>query len=358
MTKFSKFQDWDPLQACVIGKNYLFEMFDWIDDHKLRDDIQSLAFEIDQNFQWLMGKLFLFDVAIYSARAPMNCAVFNEFISPSVFPRNNFLTIGENLYYQPMVDFDFNEFYSGVKDPAWPSCANIEEFERLPTVIKDECIEIHQLPVHIDRHNKKYGPYYEIIKNIEPFINITQIDATEFNQLSSVSCVGRDRYFETTSNDTNELQKFLNTTFPDTRNHIVATSGSLAKSYVIPCPGLVICFDNNLDLKNLFPEWEIVYVNDLEAPLVNLGQNIKQSIDSNRYSWNNINTTCPIGMLVVDSKNTIIDCENETVINALIRHGVTPSIVPFANNYFCSVYLGTADLYRSGSMQNYFPDRG
>ena len=45
--------------------------------------------------------------------------------------------------------FDFAGFYNNIKEPSWPSCGSIDQFESLPDSIKAECIEVHDLVGHI-----------------------------------------------------------------------------------------------------------------------------------------------------------------------------------------------------------------
>lgn len=61
-------------------------------------------------------------------------------------PRDYTVMIGDTFYnnYFDFKDF-YSNFYSKVKDPQWPECNNLDDFDRLPEVIKRECIEVHQL---------------------------------------------------------------------------------------------------------------------------------------------------------------------------------------------------------------------
>jgi hypothetical protein len=60
-----------------------------------------------------------------------------------------------NADYGPALDTLINGFfknqiqnsYNAVKDPSWPEVSTVEEFENLPDIIKQECIEQHKLVI-------------------------------------------------------------------------------------------------------------------------------------------------------------------------------------------------------------------
>ena len=42
-----------------------------------------------------------------------------------------------------IINSQWNEFYNNIKDPAWPDCLTVNDFELLPEFIKKEILEIH-----------------------------------------------------------------------------------------------------------------------------------------------------------------------------------------------------------------------
>jgi len=45
------------------------------------------------------------------------------------------------------LDIAWKTFYNKIKDPTWPNCATVLDFDRLPELIKKEILEIHAGPV-------------------------------------------------------------------------------------------------------------------------------------------------------------------------------------------------------------------
>ena len=71
-------------------------------------------------------------------------------------------------------------------------------------------------------------------------------------------------------------------------------------------------------------------------------------------------TVFDVNMLIIDPKNVMVFNYNKLVFDALERYGITPHVVPFRHRYFWDggIHCVTTDLDRSGTMQDYFSQRG
>jgi hypothetical protein len=70
-------------------------------------------------------------------------------------------------------------------------------------------------------------------------------------------------------------------------------------------------------------------------------------------------TVFDVNMLVIDPKNVMVFGENDLVLEALSRYGITPHVVPFRHRYFWDggIHCVTTDLHRDGVRQDWFPSR-
>jgi hypothetical protein len=197
-----------------------------------------------------------------------------------------------------------------------------------------------------------------------------------------VSRIGKDLYFGTHSNQSAaKLKPSVDLEFPNTRNHVIDTSGHSDATYCPVCPGLIISLQDVPTYANTFPDWEVVYLPgqswDAVKPFMNLKNknNGKWWIPGFEYDQDVINTVeqwlghwtgyveetvFDVNMLIVDPKNVIVFNYNKTVFDALERYNITPHIVPLRHRYFWDggIHCVTTDLHREGSMQDYFPHRG
>jgi hypothetical protein len=67
-----------------------------------------------------------------------------------------------------------------------------------------------------------------------------------------------------------------------------------------------------------------------------------------------------VNILCIDQKNIIVNNYNQQAFDAFERWGVTPHICPIRHRYFWDggVHCVTLDLDRTGTIQDYFPNRG
>jgi len=50
-----------------------------------------------------------------------------------------------------MSDLYFKKFYDDIKDPSWPAAENYVNFLKLPEYIRNECINVHNMPQRLDQ---------------------------------------------------------------------------------------------------------------------------------------------------------------------------------------------------------------
>jgi len=346
MIKFSKYQDWDPLKACLIGTSYLPELFVDITDIELRNSVELITNEIEQNANWLLGKLWLHEVEIFRTRYPVLPQWQKKYVAASYSPRNNLIVIADKAFYCPLIEFDFAEFYKNVADVSWPACNDYKNFEGLPDAIKEECKKIHGLQKHMEDFTSQWGCFNEVLPELENYVTVHEVDQATMTLLSSVTCAGAHRYFEAQESNAVWAQQQIDSIFTDSENHVITTSGRWKKSFAIPCPGLVLCFEPDLNLGKFFPDWEIVTVTDVPDAFADINSEYKRAIDFLDPAWSNLWPSMPVGLLSIDSKNIIVDVENDTVLTALHRHGVTAHMASYTNRALSNVFFGTVDLGR------------
>jgi hypothetical protein len=383
MPKFSVYQHWDPLRACVVGRSYPPEFYSWIKTPHVRKLFEKMAMETEEDYQGIVKKLQEFGVQVIRPDLPSaeDCFVDGRYLSPPMNPRDNMIMIGDVFYEQ--ISFDFANFYRNVKSESWPDRDNIKDFENLPDHIKNECNEIHKL----DSLRRGFGSYDRVFDLVSAQGNTIKHHWNPGSGAfvapgSMISRIGRDLYFGTA--DYNERPELyidkINAEFPQYRNHIVNTGGHADSTYCPVCPGLIISLHDVPTYKNTFPDWEVVYLPKQSWNLIedftrlkakNNGkwwipgfehdQAVLDTVESWMSHWTGYveETVFDVNMLIVDPKNVIVFSYNKQVFDALDRYGITPHVVPFRHRYFWDggIHCVTADLHREGTMQDFFPNR-
>jgi hypothetical protein len=369
---YNVYQHWDPLNVCVVGKSYPPEYYNWIKKSKVRNLFEKIAIETEEDYQGIINKLKEFNVEILRPELP---ASSEHKVKPPMCPRDNGMMY-DNIFYHSYNNIDSIILkYNTIKDESWPECKTLTDFTNLPSYIKQECIEFFGL---------QFGPskeYEHILTHIANQGNKI-IETTDEYSSASVSRIGKDLYFGTvTYNDDKEQRlKSANSMFTNTRNHITNTGGHLDGTYCPVAPGLIISLEDIPTYEETFPGWEVVYLPGQSWAAVDDFMKLKRknggkwwipgfeedndvvdTVEQWLGHWTGFveETVFDVNMLIVDPKNVLVFNYNKKVFDALERFGITPHIVPFRHRYFWDggVHCVTLDLDRTGTCQNYFPER-
>lgn len=376
---WSVYQHWDPLTVCVVGQTYPPEYYQWITIPHVRKLFEKIAIETEEDYQKLITKLQQFGVQVLRPNLPNFDQIYinGRYMPPPMTPRDYMIMIGETFYkgYQ----LNIKNFYAAVKDPSWPECVNWDDFVSLPQWIQDECDELHSL----GRMKTFYSSYDKIFDCIQQQGN-TIVFKPEISSApgASIYRIGKDLYFGTESygQKQQDYRELLDQEFVKTRNHIVNTGGHSDGVFCPVCPGLIISLRDVPTYADTFPGWEVVYLPNqswskvrpfLQLKEKNKGrwwipgfendQAVIDVVEQWLSHWTGYveETVFDVNMLIIDPKNVIVFNYNQQVFDALNRFGITPHVVPFRHRYFWDggVHCITADLNRTGVVQDFFPQR-
>ena len=373
---YSVYQHWDPLKVCIVGRSYPPEFYSWITVPHVRKLFEKIAIETEEDFQRIIKKLEEFGVKILRPELPAFTPVAGKFLPPPMTPRDHTVMIGDKFYINAP-GLNFKIFYNSVKDPSWPDCETLVDFENLPNFIKNECRLLHNLDnIH------GFSQYKKIYDNVKQQNNSIFYELDQNVNGAMVSRIGKDLYFGTNSYSENQpnLKKIIDNHFVHTRNHIVNTGGHADGTYCPVAPGLIISLNDVPTYTDTFPGWEVVYLpgqswarvsNFLKLKKKNEGrwwipgfeqdQDVIDVVETWLGHWTGYveETVFDVNMLIIDPKNVMVFGYNKQVFDALDRYGITPHIVPFRHRYFWDggIHCVTSDLHREGEMQDYFPER-
>ena len=383
---FSVYQHWDPLKVCVVGRSYPPEFYSWIQIPHVRNLFEKIAIETEEDYQAIIKKLQEFGVEILRPELPNmpTDQIPGFFDPPPMTPRDYTAMIGDTFYYTHSYHRHehFANFYKRVKDPLWPDCYSLDQFNLLPIHIQEECENLHRMNAYVK--TEQFHAYDKILDRIKKQGNKIKFSDDQKFAINGamVSRIGRDLYFGTVSYDQNqeECQSYYNLEFPNTRNHVVNTAGHSDGTYCPVCPGLIISLRDVPTYANTFPDWEVVYLPGqswekvepfLELKRKNNGkwwipgfehdQSVVDVVETWLNHWTGYveETVFDVNMLIIDPKNVMVFNYNKQVFDTLDRYGITPHIVPFRHRYFWDggIHCVTSDLHREGVMKDYFPER-
>lgn len=323
-------QHWDPLKVCLVGRSYPPEFYSFIKNAKVRNVMERIAYETEEDYQQLITLLQRFGVDIFRIELEDNIEAYRDgdrYCPPPMCPRDYMSMIGNTFYFE---ELHFKHEHRYVLD----------------------CIRLQGNPI----------------------VYNTGING------AATTRVGKDLYFGTTLGTTVVDNGQYARQFPEYRTHVIDTQGHSDATFCPVKPGLIVSLYDVPTYTDTFPGWEVVYLPAQSWGAIPEFQTLK---NKNRGKWwvpgEELNdeftdyveswlghwmgyveeTVFDVNMLVIDEKNVICNNYNKTVFDAFERHGVTAHVLNFRHRYFWDggLHCVTSDLHREGSQQDYFPER-
>jgi hypothetical protein len=334
--KINSYTGFQPLKTCLVGRSYPPEFYHKISNSKVRNVIERVAQETEEDYQSLIKLIQSFGVTV---------------VRPEIVCDNNFEE------YKLILDNGLN----------W--------YQPPPMTPRDSLL-VHGNRLFVDR---PYGQTYRDF--FDPVIDM--IDGQIFHSKNhpclrqlpgaSVTRVGKDVFFDAMPN----VKEFVATYFQDYNCHIIKTGGHSDGVYCPVTPGLIVSLHDVPTYANTFPDWEVVYLPhqswDKVKPFLELkkknqgrwwipGQEMNNDLVEFVETWLTKwvgyveETVFDVNMLVIDERNVICNNYNKLVFNALEKYQVTPHICNFRHRYFWDggLHCITLDLVRDGEAKNYF----
>ena len=340
MSKVNSYTSWQPLEEVIVGRAYSPDYFDFIDNPQVRNQLQQILSETEEDLDNLQKTIEQFGARVHRPDLP-NKDKFVWFQTegggatlPPLTPRDWQITLGDKLLRVlsvPELDKVCEEFSESVVNPhksAWDS----------------DCI---------------------------------------LNG-ASASCivrVGRDVFFDNSDFLRPEQTAWIveNCLGPEYRVHEAVTDGHGDAVFAILKPGVILSskHDVNLDLAGDFPGWDVCKVWDSSIwAAMEVG---KFKYESNPGAWyvqgqtptpeftDFVNTyltkwtgfvaetVFDVNCLVLDESHVIFSAYNKEVFDYCQKHRIEPIISELRHSYFWDggISCCTQDLKRRGGLESY-----
>lgn len=372
-------QHWDPLRVCVVGRSYPPEFYQWIKVARVRDLFERIASETQEDLDNLANLLQRFGVQVLRPDLDLDRVLDHNgrYLAPPMTPRDNMIMIGDR-FYAIDIGFDWQQFYSKVRDPNWLTYSSLEQFlQQAPEWQIQEVRQHHGLDTYCTHVSEKYRSVRE---HVAAQGNEVKSSPQSWINGAMVSRIGRDLYFATHDyNDCpQQMLEVVNAEFPFTRNHVINTGGHADGTYCPVCPGLIVSLHDVPTYAATFPGWEVVYLPhqswDAVKPFMELktknrgrwwipgfehDQSVIDTVESWLAHWTGYveETVFDVNMLIIDPRNVVVNNYNQQVFEAFDRYGITAHVIPLRHRYFWDggIHCVTLDLDREGDLRDYFP---
>lgn len=344
MNQVSSYTSWQPLEEVIVGRVFTPEYFDYIDNHKVRDQLQKILHETNEDLDNLQKIIEQYGATV---RRPdlMNIEDFmhlqlnvGKVPLPPLTPRDWQISLGQKL----------------LRIIPTPDLNNI------CSLYKEQVVNPH-------------GNSWDATWNDNCLLNS-----------ASASCivrVGRDIFFDNSDwLQPNQSQWIAeNVLGSEYRIHEAKTDGHGDAVFAILKPGVIVTsmHDTYIDYAKDFPNWDLCRVRDAS---------IFAAIDVNEFKAKNFNgawyiqdqtptvefsnfvdnylsdwvgyiseTVFDVNCLVLDENNVIFSAYNKQVFDYCEKHQINPIVCNLRHQYFWDggISCCTQDIRRRGGLETY-----
>jgi glycine amidinotransferase/scyllo-inosamine-4-phosphate amidinotransferase 1 len=335
----NSYTSWQPLQTVIVGRAYSPDYFDFIDNAQVRNQLQQILAETEEDLNNLQRIIEQYGAKVYRPDLPNK----NNFIQrqllgkvpiPPLTPRDWQISLGQKLL----------------------RIIPVGELDHVCEQFSDQVV---------NPHNSRWDP--DCILNG-----------------ASASCivrVGRDVFFDNSDFLRPEQSRWIaeNVLGPEYRIHEAVTDGHGDAVFAILKPGVILSskHDENLNFEKDFPGWEVLRIMDssIEAAM-EIGKfkyennpgawyvsgqtptpEFTAYVNTYLTEWTGFvaETVFDVNCLVLDESNVIFSAYNKSVFDFCERHQINPIICELRHSYFWDggISCCTQDLSRRGGLETY-----
>lgn len=301
-------QHWDPLKVCAVGRTYPPEFYERIGNIKVRDAMQKIAVETEEDLQKIVSKLEEFNVKVLRTDISDNLddhwQIGNRPTPPPMIPRDHCAAVG-GRFFMPSDHYgdnlDIHKIYHQIISDKFEK-VNTPEHRLLASMLEETldpnnlstagsilrmrtkkmyfkskyaftALDIKKIKTKIlEAETMQIGGASSFVMNKDFYAfgsikkwcedNNIPIVLDEYINTAMMTRVGKDLYFGYGNkfNKINEerFHEKINRLFPDHRTHFLHTAGHTDGGFVPVVPGLIITLRDIQNYEKTFPGWEVV----------------------------------------------------------------------------------------------------
>jgi hypothetical protein len=344
MNPINSYTSWQPLEEVIVGRAYSPDYFDFIEDAQVRNQLQQILLETEEDLANLQRTIEKFGARVCRPDLPDRDMFIKGQIYgrgaplPPLTPRDWQITLGDKLL----------------------RVLAVKELDGL-------CNE------YVNAGGTVISPH-----------GVTGWDPDCILNGASASCivrVGRDVFFDNSDYLRPEQTRWIvdNVLGPEYRIHEAVTDGHGDAVFAILKPGVLLSskHDVNLDLARDFPGWDVCKIWDssiwaaMEVGKFKYESNpgawyvqgqtptpeFTQFVDTYLSKWTGFvaETVFDVNCLVLDESHVIFSAYNREVFDYCRKHGIEPIISELRHSYFWDggISCCTQDIRRRGGLETY-----
>lgn len=324
---------WHPLRHVIVGRCYDVDFFTPIKNPRIRDSLQKISSETEEDYQSLIKILTKHDIKVERPQLDPN------------------LTIMDFVSDRGTIDFD--------------KARSATLIPRPPMQPRD-CVLIADQ--RLIAANDEIRWFLDCVRESDIIPNIQSFDAPMINVVGDTLIVD--------AKDDPRLPGIVQNLLPDYKIRVAHIGGHNDAVFCLPKPGLILSTHHHSNYSSTLPGWEVEFIANQSWQAIPQWRTIKHS---NRTKWwvpdsldnpqfaEFINawltdwvgyvheTVFDINMLQIDSTTILVNNYNADLFSILKKHGIDAEVVPFRHRFFWDggLHCVTSDLYRDGDKETY-----
>jgi hypothetical protein len=340
----NSFTSWQPLEEVIVGRVYSPDYFDYLTDAKVRDQLQQILAESEEDLDNLQRTIEQYGTQVLRPDLPDKQQFQNNQRKnwgvpiPPLTPRDWQITMGNRLL----------------------RLLNVDEMNTICNAY--EAAEPGSV---VDPHSKGYNPYHPLVGAVA----------------SCIVRVGTDVFFDNSEWLTTAQMEWIRDNVLDSRFrvHRAVTNGHGDSVFAILKPGVILStmHDRDINYQQDFPGWEVLKINDATiTAAMEIGKFKYENFNDRWYvqgqtptseftafvdtyltKWTGYvkETVFDVNCLVLDEQHVIFSSYNKLVFDFCERHGITPIISELRHKYFFDggISCCTQDIRRRGGLETY-----
>lgn len=389
MSKVNSWDEFQPLEAVVVGSIYDSSFFDGVKNKKISDVLKRIVDETNEDIDYFKQQLRSHNIEVYQA-TPKELGYKDSILDYcDINGKLGYASANPNLTKDSLIPTSPLQ----VRDDSIVMGNKI--------LITDKTFEVagytkkfvewfgpEQVDLSIYEGNYKFLQTKENLKEtFKDFngVDIDQLSEEEVNQLieqhpllgfcsPNLTRIGKKCLVDL--HQTSSLLTFLNDRYPLFSYEPLNLGGHNDSIFSVLKPGLVISGPWIRGQEGAFKDWDIIYFNDSRWDGVREWLSLRQKnkgkwwvpgeekndefthfVESFLGNWTGFveETIFDINSLVIDDKHVVINSNSPELVSLLESKGITPIICPLRHRFFWDGgwHCLTLDVRRSGGQNDY-----
>lgn len=320
---------WQPLKKVLLGKTYDPIFYNNIKNSQIRDVLQRIAYETNEDYDNIEKTLRSYGVEVVRPTL-QNASIFD--------------------YLDSNGQITFNNAKSWTLIP------------RPPMQPRDSILIVGAEAVSTNNESYLFN------------VDVTESSPIKFDA-PVVTVIGDRLYVD--RRDCAMLDQYIQQRFPDRKIIPVDIGGHNDAVFAPVKPGVIVSTYYNTNYTETFPGWDVLYIENQSWNAVPEWRKLKHSnagkwwmpgeesnadftyfIETWLTHWLGYveETVFDVNMLMLDEHTALVNNYNKQVFDFFKKHKITPVITPFRHRFFWDggIHCITNDLYRDGAVESYF----